>query len=160
MTIRPLLAGVALALAAPAFAQQPAAQSAAGAPGLERLAAPANTTNPTLSPEDSPAAAEAHNGFASGVPGGFVYRAPDPDAGLAAAMPDPAVGRLLRRGVQIKDSRGAVVGKVSRLEMDPHSRTLGVVVRVGRRDVMLPAKELSAEGPYLVARPSARLGDG
>ncbi len=154
MIVRQIPASVALALflAAPALAQQPAATSAASLSSPGAPAAPANTANPTLSPEDSPAAAEAHNGSAPGVPGGFAPRAPDPE--LAVAMPDPAVGRLLTRGAQVKDGRGVVVGHVSRIVKDPHRRTLDVVVQVGGRDVTMPVDDLSAEGRYLIARKS------
>ncbi len=154
----PPVAVLALAMSMPALAQQPAASlSSPGAP-----AAPANTIDPTVPPGDSPAAAEAHQGYASSVPGGFAPGSTsDPEPALAASQPDPTVSQLLTRGSPVKDDHGAVVGKVARLVTDSRRRALSVVVRVGRREVTLPVADLSAEGGYLVDRKAgSRLRDG
>ncbi len=142
--------------AAPVLAQQPAAHPAAGLSNPGAPAAPANTANPTLLPGDSPAAAEASRGQASGVPGGFKSNSESSAVGDDAAPPNPAVARLAAIGTPVKDSEGIIVGKVSEVVKDKQGRALGLVIHIGRRNVTLSIADLSADGRYLVGRQSRR----
>ncbi len=145
---------VALLSCGPSLAQQPATHPAASLSSPGAPAAPANTINPTAPPGDSPAAAEASHGMASGDPGGFARTTSSSAASdeTPPAPPSPELARLLVMGTPVKDRQGALVGKVSGVVKDGRGRTLGVMVRAGRRDVTLEVSSLSAQGRFLISQ--------
>ena len=140
MTIRPLLVGAATALLLAASA---AAQTSAPANPATTPSQPDASAAP---PSPAPDTSSSSSGSSSSAGSSSGYN--------ARASSSGDVTSLMKPGVTVKDSAGATIGKVSQVTTDSSGQPAGVVVKMGKNPITLPASSLTAQGNALMAQQS------
>ena len=145
MTIRPLLVGAATALllAASAAAQTSAPANPATTPSQPDASAAPPSPAPDTSSSSSGSSSSGSSSSAGSSSG---YN--------ARASSSGDVTSLMKPGVTVKDSAGATIGKVSQVTTDSSGQPAGVVVKMGKNPITLPASSLTAQGNALMAQQS------